>query len=799
MADTAPEIKVRLTAEDTGVSAAIKELGNQLKNLKRQEDETSQSTRRFGESATEARGAAKLLAEDLDLKLNRHLAGVLANSASLGPILGAAFPAVAAIGFFEVIKSGAEKFAELISDTFIFTEDQKKLRDELVKTNSEIAKFEEKHKEYQKEIALIGLDQVSADKMKKEWADKDLAAGAQQVANKQKEWIAQTAILNALRAQGAAKPGEAPDVAEAIAVSRGAGEKEIKEQETKVNRLANELGELQKKAQVLGDEQLKAGKTLSVQTTEQTAQLYLKRQEQDDSFAKARSAATIRQLQNDLTLLQAHNKEREGDEKSSLAQGLISLQTYFAERRADIQAETQQEIALLEKQRQAATQSLTRAQKEHTDNQNRAQQVGKDTPTGQLFTAAASKNADEAIAQQQKIADLDAKSAEARVNASTKAKALDAEEFAKKRDSQQKDLEHQKEIDQLEGKTRDVVRDEIELAVQKRTLELQQDGASKQRIDEEAAQIRTLRTQRAAFADEEISGRTQLKLLDDQAAAIQDKVANGKLFQLQADQQILDLYRSQIGPLQKIADQLKANAKTDEEQVQAENFQRTLNGIKTQTNTVGQQMKDLRAGLQNALTGGLTQSFALLFQGTQSVGLAFRNLASSVVSSIAQMIAQMYIQILVTKLLKAALGGTGFAGGGLVPGGDNQVAPGHAEGGLIRGPGGPKSDSIPARVSPGEYIVNADAVSAFGVHNLEAINRGLKTPSIERLALPKFAEGGLVGNVGGGGGDSNIRLGIGLDEGLILKHLSSKAAGNIILQHLTNNPKAASKALSRSD
>ena len=37
----APEIKVKLTAEDTGVSAAIKELGAQLKNLKKSEDEAA--------------------------------------------------------------------------------------------------------------------------------------------------------------------------------------------------------------------------------------------------------------------------------------------------------------------------------------------------------------------------------------------------------------------------------------------------------------------------------------------------------------------------------------------------------------------------------------------------------------------------------------------------------------------------------------------------------------------------------------------------------------------------------------
>ncbi len=39
----APEIKVKLTAEDQGVSAAIKELGAQLKNLKKQQDDVASS------------------------------------------------------------------------------------------------------------------------------------------------------------------------------------------------------------------------------------------------------------------------------------------------------------------------------------------------------------------------------------------------------------------------------------------------------------------------------------------------------------------------------------------------------------------------------------------------------------------------------------------------------------------------------------------------------------------------------------------------------------------------------------
>ncbi|MCU1317430.1 MAG: phage tail length tape-measure protein [Candidatus Acidoferrum typicum] len=810
-----PEIKVLLTAEDTGVAAAIKELTSQLKTLKAAQDATAQSgqnlataERRVGSEVREARGAAKLFSEELGIGLNRHLAGVLAQSSTLGPLLNAAFPIAAAIGFFEVIKTGAEKFSELISDTFIFTGAEKKLGEELLKTNKEMVLLEEKHKALQKSIALIGLDQISGDKLKKEWADKDLTTGKQRLADKQKERAEATALLGTMRAQAEAALVEAPTAPEAFAISTtGPSDKEIDAQQLKVKGLNDELGLLQKQGQVLGDELEKAGKSLTVQTTEQAAQLHLKRQEQEDSFAKARSAATIRQLQNDLMLLQAHNKEREGDEKSSLAQGLISLQSYFAERRSDLEAETQREVALLEKQRQAATQSLSRAQKERTDNQGRAQLAGQDTPTGQLFAAAGSRNADEAVAQQQKIADLDAKIAEARINASTKIRALDAEDFTKRRESEQKDLEFQKELDALQGKTRDVARDEIEMAVQKRTLELQLAGASKQRIDAETTQLRTLMTERKDFAANEKTAQTDLKLLDDRKAEIQDKVANGKLFQVQADQQILELYRSQLTPLQQIADQLKASATTPEEMAQAEEFQRRLNSIKTQTNTVGEQIRTLRAGLEGALTGTLTQSFGLLFQGTQSVGMAFRNMASSVISSIAQIIAQMYIQLLVAKLLKAAMG-PGFAGGGLVGGGGGGESPAMAEGGLIHGPGGPKDDKVPALLSRGEYVVNAGAVAKLGVPYLEMLNSpaAFRTPSI--APIPRFAEGGFVaglvgvggaGGAGGAGGDSNIHLGISLDEGLIHKVLSSKTAGNLIIQHLANNPKAAQKALSRSD
>lgn len=58
-----------------------------------------------------------------------------------------------------------------------------------------------------------------------------------------------------------------------------------------------------------------------------------------------------------------------------------------------------------------------------------------------------------------------------------------------------------------------------------------------------------------------------------------------------------------------------------------------------------------------------------------------------------------------------------------------------AEGGAIRGPGSGTSDSIPARLSNGEYVINAKAAKKWGLPLLNALNAG---------KMPAFASGGPV-------------------------------------------------------
>lgn len=70
---------------------------------------------------------------------------------------------------------------------------------------------------------------------------------------------------------------------------------------------------------------------------------------------------------------------------------------------------------------------------------------------------------------------------------------------------------------------------------------------------------------------------------------------------------------------------------------------------------------------------------------------------------------------------------------GLAPGSGTVLAPGHADGGPVTGPGGPRSDAIPAMLSAGEYVINAAAVNHYGPRFMANIN------------ARRYADGGEVG------------------------------------------------------
>ena len=74
--------------------------------------------------------------------------------------------------------------------------------------------------------------------------------------------------------------------------------------------------------------------------------------------------------------------------------------------------------------------------------------------------------------------------------------------------------------------------------------------------------------------------------------------------------------------------------------------------------------------------------------------------------------------------------GLGYATGGLA-GAGNMLAGAKlfADGGVVRGPGGPVDDKIPAMLSDGEYVIPADTVKAIGKKALDKIVAETHTPA----------------------------------------------------------------------
>lgn len=102
------------------------------------------------------------------------------------------------------------------------------------------------------------------------------------------------------------------------------------------------------------------------------------------------------------------------------------------------------------------------------------------------------------------------------------------------------------------------------------------------------------------------------------------------------------------------------------------------------------------------------------------------------------------LQQLISQLIQAALYATIVAactggGGGFAARWSKAFGKGLATGGSVTGPGTGTSDSIPAMLSNGEYVLNAQAVDRLGVPFLNGLNTG---------RLRGFASGGLVGSGG---------------------------------------------------
>lgn len=211
------------------------------------------------------------------------------------------------------------------------------------------------------------------------------------------------------------------------------------------------------------------------------------------------------------------------------------------------------------------------------------------------------------------------------------------------------------------------------------------------------------------------------------------------------------------------------------------------------------------AGLKTAaddvatrINGDVENAFATMFEqigsGAKSAQDAFADFARSVLSAINRIAAQKIAEELFGGLGQGKGGGAGGLGG--LISGLFQWA-GFAAGGYVAGPGTATSDSIPARLSAGEYVLRAEAVRRLGVDFLHALNGGWFAPrwSGPRLA---FAEGGLVPErapAQAAQPSQSVRIVNVIDPGMAADYLNSAAGEKTILNVLSRNGSAVRELL----
>lgn len=100
-----------------------------------------------------------------------------------------------------------------------------------------------------------------------------------------------------------------------------------------------------------------------------------------------------------------------------------------------------------------------------------------------------------------------------------------------------------------------------------------------------------------------------------------------------------------------------------------------------------------------------------------------------------------------------------------------------AAGGYITGPGTGTSDSIPAMLSKGEYVIRSAAVDRIGVGALNAINAG---------ATPEFSNGGSVGDVVSGGNHS-VNLSVSAVDAISFRDFLKRGGLSELKQELFEN------------
>ena len=138
---------------------------------------------------------------------------------------------------------------------------------------------------------------------------------------------------------------------------------------------------------------------------------------------------------------------------------------------------------------------------------------------------------------------------------------------------------------------------------------------------------------------------------------------------------------------------------------------------------------------------GLSSAFVEIASGQEKLGRSLEKFAGNFIKQVGEMI----LRATLLKTIMNSLGLGSATAAGFSEGGEVLKK---ADGGLISGPGSGTSDSIPARLSNGEFVMTAAAVKAYGSRFFDNINAAARGGKTVKSQVGRYADGGLVTSSG---------------------------------------------------
>jgi hypothetical protein len=274
----------------------------------------------------------------------------------------------------------------------------------------------------------------------------------------------------------------------------------------------------------------------------------------------------------------------------------------------------------------------------------------------------------------------------------------------------------------------------VERGLKQQILGLEQE---RQRIDRDWTMTEAQKYQRKrALFRMEIDGLREVSLyLREQAALAKDDAARQGLLSR------ADAFDRDIGNRTGALASLGPDPTSFRDQWSA-----TLTGLQDQWGSWAQQTARNFATVFNTAVSSISDGITGLIMGTRSWGQALQQISNTILTTVIQSIVEMGVRWVMTRGIvgaanvlwsgKEALAaaphammqsissyGVAALVGAAAFAGVMALAGGFADGGWISGPGGPRDDQVMARLSPGEFVVNAAAASRHSAL-LEAINSG---------------------------------------------------------------------------